>query len=808
MNIWRFIEPANRTGIELAHNTQFVFLMSFILVVAIFGAYGMIKASSRISSKYSRGLNIAWHGVAASSMAFGTWSMHFMAMVLYGLPAQTNYHVVITAISILPILAGSWIAVYFLNLDSQNKFALPFAALAIATGIGFMHFVGMEAIQIEGAQLYYDFTIFAFSIVLAVILALASVFSAAKLKDSRIEFVSKFSIPISSAMLGLTPFIVHHVALTAAAFHVPLEQPIAPPEGLPLGLLISLTVAVFLIVGSILVGILIDERLSKISESLKQSEIRGRLIVNSMLDGLVVINYQGIIEAANPAACSMFAYSREELLGKNVKILMDDSHSKSHDTYLQDFLKTGESSILGKTEGTVLYGRDKAGGIFPLNIKLSQLKTGNREHFVAYIQDLRELHESEQLRNILGVAVEKAADAIVILNTDKTIEYVNPMFTETLGYSFEEVIGKTQIEVGLTDEKDEILQEMWSAMEEEDKIWSGYVRSWHKGGYLLDEEITLSPVSKPDGSITHYVQIRRDVSNRLKIEAQLHQAQRLESVGLLAAGIAHEINTPAQYVGDNMHFLGDSFEDLQKFHAGLSKLMGKDAKQVQVAKIKALRDEQDVEYLMGEIPRSIKDSLEGIAQVTKIVSAMKEFSHPGGDRKLVDINRTIESTTTVSINEWKYVASIEQNLDTTMPLVPCYPGELKQVLLQIIVNAAQAITEVVREDIDGKGLITIDTGVVGDSAEIRIRDTGTGIEKSIRDKIFDPFFSTRNMGEGTGQGLTMAYNSIVEKHGGSIDVESEVGVGSCFIIRLPLDLDLFQEQDKSASSIISDIELF
>jgi signal transduction histidine kinase len=191
-------------------------------------------------------------------------------------------------------------------------------------------------------------------------------------------------------------------------------------------------------------------------------------------------------------------------------------------------------------------------------------------------------------------------------------------------------------------------------------------------------------------------------------------------------------------------------------------------------------------YLFEEIPKAIEQTLEGIARVSKIVSAMKEFSHPGTKEKIpLDINHAIESTITVASSEWKYVADLETDLDPKLPLISCLPGEFNQVILNLIVNAAHAIADVISKGGSEKGVIKIQTRFTDNSAEIRIQDSGTGIPEKVQARIFDPFFTTKEIGKGTGQGLAIARSVVVDKHGGTLHFETEDGKGTTFIIRLP-----------------------
>lgn len=274
------------------------------------------------------------------------------------------------------------------------------------------------------------------------------------------------------------------------------------------------------------------------------------------------------------------------------------------------------------------------------------------------------------------------------------------------------------------------------------------------------------------------------------LEIRLVQAQKLESIGQLAAGIAHEINTPIQYVGDNTQFLKDAFDDvfktLQEYQQLLKAIKTGIVDNDIIEGVESSVENADLDYLKEEIPSAINQTLEGIAHVTRIVRSMKEFSHPGTiEKTAVDINHAIENTVTVSRNEWKYVADMETDLDPSLPLIPCLLGEINQVFLNIIINGAQAIGDVLGDGSDKKGVIKISTYNDGDYVEIRIKDTGPGIPEEIQSKIFDPFFTTKEVGKGTGQGLAISHSVIVKKHNGEMTFETAPGKGTTFMIRLP-----------------------
>jgi len=300
-----------------------------------------------------------------------------------------------------------------------------------------------------------------------------------------------------------------------------------------------------------------------------------------------------------------------------------------------------------------------------------------------------------------------------------------------------------------------------------------------------------SPIFDGAGSITAVIEILEDITEKLAVERELRQAQKLESIGQLAAGIAHEINTPVQYVGDNIRFLGDAFRDLleinEKHTALLQAMKGGQPVNALIEVVEAAIELADIPFLVDEVPKTIQQSMEGINRVGTIVRAMREFSHPGSEEKNpTDINQSLTSTLTVSRNEWKYVAEVETDLALDLPLVSCLPGEMNQVFLNLIINAAHAIGDITDNGSLGKGLIRLSTCLQGNWLEIRIADSGGGIPEKVQHRIFDPFFTTKKIGKGTGQGLAIARSVVVDKHQGSIRFETEAGKGTTFFIRLPL----------------------
>jgi len=378
-----------------------------------------------------------------------------------------------------------------------------------------------------------------------------------------------------------------------------------------------------------------------------------------------------------------------------------------------------------------------------------------------------ELRANEEL--LRKILTEIKAGIIIIDPSTFTIVEVNAIAGEILGTSPEELVGKYCNNI---------------------KWLRGHDGSTVKECPLLHENIVNEEfmVERPDGSIVpvaktvisvmksgkiYLNEIMFDLTVRKDLERQLALAQRLESIGGLAAGIAHEINTPIQFVGDNLSFLEGAFNDLTTAVTAPHEPSGQTGAGL------------DLEFLLEEVPKAIAQSREGVARVARIVSSMKRFSHAGGDVKSsLDIPSAIQNTITISRNEWKYHGEIQLDLDPSAKYLYCVPGEFNQVLLNILVNASHALADKYA-DTQAKGIITITTRRIQNWFELSVSDTGCGIPESNLHRIFDPFFTTKDVGKGTGQGLAICHDIVVKHHGGTITVKSKIGEGTTFTLRFP-----------------------
>lgn len=276
-----------------------------------------------------------------------------------------------------------------------------------------------------------------------------------------------------------------------------------------------------------------------------------------------------------------------------------------------------------------------------------------------------------------------------------------------------------------------------------------------------------------------------ETTARTMMETQLRQSQRLEALGNLAGGVAHEINTPVQYVSDNIEFLGDAFSMFTDLAARSEAIFESGSNPEILKDLHRMLKEDDLGFYRDEVPAALAQSRDGIRQIAKIVRAVKEFSHPGtSERTSVDLNHLIQNASTVTHNRWKYVATFDIDLPDESLEVQGYPDELSQVLYNLIMNAVDAVFE--RHGESGEGALRVAAKMSGGAVEIRVTDNGPGMDEATRNRIFDMFFTTKPPGKGTGQGLTICHRIIADKHGGEIFCQSEPGQGTTFTIRLPI----------------------
>ncbi|MGD0836494.1 MAG: PAS domain S-box protein [Polyangia bacterium] len=383
---------------------------------------------------------------------------------------------------------------------------------------------------------------------------------------------------------------------------------------------------------------------------------------------------------------------------------------------------------------------------------------------------------------------------------------VNAALGAMLGYEARELVGLTFNQITLAEDAEKGTSARDRLLSHDVEVERLEKRYQHKNGSTVWADVSVATLwdamGRPEGFVTHVLDIsgrkrmeaelRERETERQRMEMELRHAQKLEAIGQLAAGIAHEINTPAQFVGDSIHFLSDGFENARRvlgaYRQAVGALAAIPGHEALAGQMREVEERADLAYLEENGAAAFARAEEGISRIAAIVRAMKEFAHPDQrDKEPADINRALQATLTIAKNEYKYVADVETVLGD-IPLVKCHLGDINQVFLNLLVNAAHAIFAVVGKS-GKRGKIIARTVREGGDVRIDVTDTGCGIPNEIKDRIFDPFFTTKEVGRGTGQGLAIARSIVATKHQGSLTFESEVGKGTTFTVRLPVDID-------------------
>ncbi|MBU1611814.1 MAG: PAS domain S-box protein [Proteobacteria bacterium] len=537
----------------------------------------------------------------------------------------------------------------------------------------------------------------------------------------------------------------------------------------------------------------------KAEQALMATEQKYRSIFDNALEGIFQLSPAGQFLMANPAMATILGYDSPQLLIENVADIRQllPVPPKRYDLFMKK-LRSGylvenfEIQAVHTRSATIwlsLNARpslDQAGQLMFIEgiaeditkrktaeEKLQQYQEGLEEQVRTRTAEVRE--NQVFLQEVLdGIQ----ASILVVRRSDTVILDCNSIAEKMLQSSRKELISKPASALG---------EALFSNTQSQADLANETLLHLKDGTILPVLVNKLLVVYK--GELAHAI-IFFDIRERKALERQANMAQKLQSIGQLAAGIAHEINTPIQYIGSNVSFVFECFHKLNK----LIELHGEFIAQTQkgedlsplITRINTLTEDIDLPFLLEEIPQALAESKSGVEQVATIVKAIKQFAHPDeGTIHSIDVNQALEQTATVSRNEWKLIADVVFHLDKGAPHIKGYPGPLNQVFLNILVNASHAIRE--KNSATGnKGIITITTTGREDGLTIRIEDTGTGIAPGSLGQIFDPFFTTKEVGKGTGQGLSISYSIITEKHHGTIEVESELGSGTAFIINLPL----------------------
>jgi len=544
-------------------------------------------------------------------------------------------------------------------------------------------------------------------------------------------------------------------------------------------------------------------------------------ILSAMGDSVILMDPTGKILEANQASFHLLGFTRAELLGMPVDRLFaeEDVPAASTQPRRANFIPRLVLNGFDSTHPVSL--RAKAGSNIPVHLSSSVIRESSGEviGIVCVCRDIRELlkaiQENETMQiNLARQQAEQAAivreveerrisesalrqtqsdlqtavdekeqllsaitSLLVSINPEGIVTHWNEPAAHGFGLTAEETVGRPFRSLAISWDWDFLQHELDRCRQTRQKIQLPECTIPQTNGPSRTLALALHPLAPTRGGGAGLLILGSDITEQVVMQQQLEQRNKLESIGQLATGIAHELNTPAQFIGGNLRFLHDQLPTL----LDMLPLRVPNPPGPHPARTR------DVDYLVAEFPKAITQSLDGIARISGIVSALRDFSHPGATKlAYANINQGLESTIMVARNEWKYIAEVETNFAPDLPLVECYPGEINQVFLNILINAVHTIRDVLTPNSSEKGKITVSTSCQDDWVEVHIADSGKGIPKEIRNRVFDPFFTTKEVGRGTGQGLAISHYIIVQKHGGSIHFETEEGRGTDFIIRLPV----------------------
>ncbi|MCC6903343.1 MAG: PAS domain-containing protein, partial [Polyangiaceae bacterium] len=511
-------------------------------------------------------------------------------------------------------------------------------------------------------------------------------------------------------------------------------------------------------------------------------------------DAILLIGESTFVDC-NEATARMLGYAtRQEFLQTHPSALSPEVQPCGRSS----FEKAEEMMLLAAEKGFHRFEwvhRRASGEDFPVEVSLTPIVHGGKSVLHCVWRDISDIKRAAQAlqeseRRFMDV-LYKSDDAILLIGENTFVD-CNEATARMLGYPTRSEFLQTH-----PSELSPPVQPCGrTSFEKADEMMRlAFEKGFHRfewvhrraSGDDFPVEVSLTPIVHEGKSLLHCGW--RDLTELKRAEAELRQAQKLQAVGQLAAGVAHEINTPAQFVGDSLHFLSDSFRDMQRllgeYRKALAALLA-DAERSHVQSELAVAEEAaDHEYVAENAPRAFERALDGVARISTLVQAMKEFAHPGTKEKTpTDLNRALATTLTIAKNEYKLVADVETDFGD-LPPVACISGELNQVFLNLIVNAAHAIADVVSAS-GGRGVIRVRTRRDGGQVRIEISDTGAGIPEAVRARVFEPFFTTKEVGRGSGQGLAIARSVVVEKHGGGLSFETTSGQGTTFAVVLPV----------------------
>jgi len=764
-------------------------LVALSLLVAAAASYVALDLAGRVPAATGRSRRL-WLIGGATAMGAGIWSMHYIGMLAHELPVPVRYDVPMVVLSLLPALLASGLALALVSRRDLSGPATAAGSAVMGLGIASMHFVGMEAMRLEAAHTYAPAMVAA-----AVGIAIGVSWVALRLtRRFRAELRPFAPLKVASAVLmGIAIAGMHYTGMAAASF-----SPDAAPHDMRGAVDVSALgiFGVTAVSGMVMVLALLSSRFTQRfreqAAAIRASEERYRLLFNRSLAGVYQSTLDGVLLDCNEAFARMLGFAgREDVLACPASELYanpDDRRRWVEAVMARRTLPAFEHS-LKRRDGALVWVIESATLVDP--------GPGHQATIEGTIIDITLRRDAERrladTSQSLAASLERYRTLVETTNAvpweidavTTAWRYLSPQAERIFGYSADKLLSRPFSWEAVHDaDRDRVRREFMALMAAPigTNLELEYRLRRLPAGMALVRVVVVSALDASGHPVLRGITL--DITAQRQLENELQQAQKLESVGRLAAGVAHEINTPVQFVSDSLHFVRDGAAAMQTLVGTYRELLAGADDDLR-RRARAAEQDADLDYLVEHLPQAISLSLEGLDRVATIVRSMKEFAH-ADDAALsaVDINQAIESTLIVARHEYRYVAEVETHF-AELPPVTCRGGEINQAVLNVLVNAAHAIADRMRGT-ERLGRITVRTRCDGETVVISIGDNGGGIPEDVQQKIFDPFFTTKAVGRGTGQGLAIARAILVDRHGGDLRFETRPGEGTTFHLCLPL----------------------
>ena len=765
MNFWHF-SPHDATAPSLhgSHDLGLVVVSVLVSMLAALAALSVIDRLRLLATTKSR---LGWLTTGSIAMGSGIWAMHFTGMLAFSLPAEVRFLLAPTLASFAPAVIGSLIALHTLSGKHTSARAMFVAAAAFAVAIAAMHFIGMEAMHIEGAKIAYDPPLFALSIVLAYGLALTALYVRFIVEDSATaarRIPQKWVLPIAAVAMGIAVAGMHYTAMSAAHF-VAMPEIHLPPDAAYFepGSMVVAVVGLFgIIAGLTIAGVAIDRRINEAASALIEGQLHHHAVVENMRDGLIVVSSTGRIQSINPAATSIFGYQARDVIGEPLGRILP-----LEDNELESYVDTLRDAI----------GLHKDRGNIALKIGGHAIQIGQSRSTMLMVRVRDEVETLERRLRRLAAAVEHTEEAILIMDADLRVAYMNPSFERAFASTARNSLG-VDVSVALGIGADSPVYANLKEALARSMIWQGRIVTTRRDGSQRQIDMSVSPVRNEINLVTNFVAFLRDMTSKLAVDQQLQQAQRRESAVQAAADVAKEISAPIQLATKSIRFLVDNVDPLLDAVWNYRKLLEPNAGATSLEQHRASLEQigatLDLDSISREIPRALAAAEDSLARIASIVGVMNGVSPLDANAlSHADINAAIREAVATARTRWASTADIELDLADNLPPVPCYVAEINKVLLSLLANAANTPNPSLRTA--RKTRVVVATRVDGDSVEITVRDNGPGVPEGTTSHMFD-----------RGQPLADSHDAIVKKHGGALTCDSLPGVATTFRIRIPL----------------------